>query len=86
MTCLNNYYQIVIIIILVFAFYTIYDFLFKENFGVILRRRSPRYYQRYRGYPYYNWYWYDYLSPKLWWSWYWKRPYDYSQVRPIVAS
>ena len=64
------------------------------NYGRRYRRRYNRIYGRRRPYgrfnPYYNYYnynepmhWYDYLSP---WAqyYYWRRPYNYSQVSPIL--
>lgn len=63
-----------------------------ENFGVYPSRYGHRYRHHYRYRPYkyryryrYNpWYLYDYVSP---WSWYyyWRRPYDYSQVQPLLS-
>lgn len=67
-----------------------------ESFGVYPRRYGYRYgpYRYRHGYgPYryryryrYNpWYWYDYLSPVSWY-YYWKQPYDYSQVQPMLSQ
>lgn len=83
MSCLQNYMLIAIIFV---GAVFILTFPTQEDF-VLYRRRYP--YRNYRRgyYPYYQtyrpWYWYDYVSP---WSWYyyWKRPYNYSQVSPVV--
>jgi hypothetical protein len=84
MDCLKNY--IVLAVLLVVALLG-YSYFKQEDFGVY-RRGYRRPYRRVHPYYYYGynrpWYWYDYLTP---WSWYyyWRRPYDYSQVSPVLA-
>ncbi len=84
MSCLKKYI-IFISILTIFLLCYIYC-VDQEDFGVYGRRYlRPR---RIHPYYYYNYnrpmYWRDYLSP---WSWYyyWRRPYDYSQVSPVLA-
>lgn len=87
MSCLKNYMLIATIFIVAVIILT-YP-MSQEDFSVYRRRRYPyRYYRRgyYSYYPQYRpWYWYDYVSP---WSWYyyWRRPYNYSQVSPVVDT
>jgi hypothetical protein len=93
MSCLKNYTLIAIIFL---GAVFILTFPTQEDFAVYRRRnphrnpyRNPSRNYRRRFSPYYPtyrpWYWSDYVSP---WSWYhyWKRPYNYSQVSPVVDT
>ncbi len=81
MDILKNYLVVAVILTVSLLCYCYYRQ--QEDFGVYRRRH-----RRVHPYYYYNynrpWYWYDYLAP---WSWYyyWRRPYDYSQVSPVLA-
>jgi hypothetical protein len=85
MDCLKNYVVLAVLLVIALLCYSYYRQ--QEDFGVY-RRRYRRPYRRIHPYYYYNynrpWYWYDYLAP---WSWYyyWRKPYDYSQVSPVLA-
>ena len=86
MDYLKNYIMLIVLTVIGILAYCWYKQ--QEDFGVYRRRYGGRYGRRIHPYYYYSynrpWYWYDYLAP---WSWYyyWRRPYDYSQVSPVLA-
>ena len=82
----------IILALIISLCYLVYYCNIQEDFGNYQRRhrRHRRHYRRglhpyyYNNYNLYRpYYWYDYLSP---WSRYysWRRPYNYSQVSPIL--
>lgn len=85
MNCLKRYIVFAVLFVLIILCYNYFNQ--QEDFGVY-RRRHIKPYGRIHPYYYYNynrpWYWRDYLTP---WSWYyyWRRPYDYSQVSPVLG-
>jgi hypothetical protein len=85
MDCLKNYIVLAVLLVIAILGYSYYNQ--EEGFGVY-RRGLRRHHRRLHPYYYYGynrpWVWYDYLTP---WSWYyyWRRPYDYSQVSPVLA-
>lgn len=89
MNRIKIYIIIALIITSILLFY--YCDSIQENFGNYhrrYRRNRRRYrhpYMRFNPYYYYDYqpmFWYNYLTP--WSSYYWRRPYNYSQVSPIL--
>ena len=80
-SCLKKYIVLAIILVAIIIGYNIMTNV-NEDF-VVYNRWNGR--PRYRRHLYRPWRYYDYVSPRSWY-YYWRPPYDYSQVSPLIDN